>query len=149
MKRPDIVATITGNNTEEYGLKYSVPKLLQNVLADIGADNLVVVTIKKFHKPNTKRQRHYLWGVVYPMISRYIKDCVGQDFSPKLLHERAKKQYLGYEICEIPGMEDLVKPRSSTDLDSEEFFKELVEHLCREWGTKGLFIPIPDPQKRK
>ncbi|MDH5297882.1 MAG: hypothetical protein OEV91_02585 [Desulfobulbaceae bacterium] len=139
MSKPQIAADIT----DQFTLDFVIPRMLENLLREIGAGVRVNIDIKKWRKPNTKPQRGYLWGVVYPTIVRYIKDCVGQDFTAEQLHEQAKKQYLGYEVCQIPGMEDLVKPRSSMDLDSEEFFRDLVEHVCREWAEKGLYIPLP------
>lgn len=145
MAKPEIVATIT----EQFTLSFAIPRMLELQLREIGAGVLVRVDVKKFRKPNTKSQRGYLWGIVYPMICQYIKDCVGQEFTPEQLHEQAKRQYLGYEVCQIPGMEGLIKPRSSMDLDSEEFFKDLVEHLCRDWAEKGLYIPLPKKENKK
>ncbi len=139
-KGPEIVATIT----EDFHLVYAIPRLLENRLREIGAGKKVRVDVVAWKKPRTAPQNAYLWAVVYPTIIRFIKDTTGQEFSAEDLHERYKRKYLGYEVCEIPGMEDIIRPRSSTDLDIVEFFDQLVEHICREWAELGLFIPLPN-----
>ena len=143
--KPEIVATIT----DDFGLDFSIPRMLDNLLREIGAGVKVRIDIRKWRKPRTGPQNAYLWAVVYPSIIRYIKDATGQKFTAEDLHERYKKKYLGYEVCDIPGMEDLVRARSSTELDSEEFWNELVEHVCREWAELGLYIPLPKKKDRR
>jgi len=136
---PEIVATIT----DDFDLSYAIPRVLLNRLREIGAGQKVRIDVVRWKKPRTKKQNAYLWSVVYPTICRFIKDTTGQEFTPDDLHERYKRKYLGYEICEIPGMEDLTCPRSSADCDVEEFWDQLVEHICREWAELGLYIPLP------
>lgn len=136
-KRPEIVATIT----EDFKLEYSVPKMLELHLRTIGAGEKVRSDIIKYRKKRTKPQNAYLWSTVYPTIIAYIMEQTGQKFGAEDLHEKYKKKYLGYEKCKL--MPDLIKVRSSTDLDMDEFWEQLIEHICREWADLGLFIPLP------
>jgi hypothetical protein len=139
----DIVATVN----EDYTLKLAIPRLLTMKLQQIGAGKKVRLEVKRWQKPRTIQQNAYLWSVVYPTICRYIKDVTGQEFTPEDLHERYKRKYLGYEVCEIPGTEDLTRPKSSAKLDTEEFWDQLVEHICREWADRGLYIPLPKKKR--
>lgn len=138
---------IVGTITEGYQLSLAIPRAMEMRLREIGAGVKVRVDVKKWRKPRTPPQNSYLWAVVYPTIVRYIKDTTGQTFTPEDLHERYKRKYLGYEQCDIPGMEDLVRPKSSTELDTEEFWDKLIEHICREWADLGLYIPLPKKKK--
>jgi len=131
----------------DYTLEYKIPRILLNRLQKIGPGKLVRVDIKEWKKPRTIKQNAYLWSTVYPTIIKYIKDATGQDFTAEDLHDRYKRKYLGYVKCEIPGMEDITRVRSSTDLDIEEFWDQLVEHICREWAELGLYIPLPKKRK--
>lgn len=137
--RPELKALIT----DDFKLEYDIPRLLEVQLQLIGAGKHVRVDVVQWKKKRTLKQNAYLWSTVYPTIIKYIKDNTGQDFTVKNLHNKYKKQYLGYEVCKIPGMEELIKLRSSTELDTEEFWGQLIEHICREWGELGLFIPMP------
>jgi hypothetical protein len=137
--KTDIVATIT----DDYRLDYAIPRALVNRLQELGAGNRVRVDIKLWRKPRSIRQNAYLWSVVYPTIIHYIKDTTGQEFTAEDLHERYKRKYLGYEVCDIPGMEDLIRPKSSTELDMESFWLQLIEHIAREWAELGLYIELP------
>lgn len=138
---------IVGTITEGYQLSLAIPRAMEMRLREIGAGVKVRVDVKKWRKPRTNPQNSYLWAVVYPTIVRYIKDNTGQIFTPEDLHERYKRKYLGYEQCDIPGMEDLVRPKSSTELDTEEFWDQLIEHICREWADLGLYIELPKKKK--
>lgn len=138
---------IVGTITEEYRLSLAIPRAMEMRLREIGAGVKVQVDVKKWRKPRTPQQNSYLWAVVYPTIVRYIKDTTGQIFTSEDLHERYKRKYLGYEQCDIPGMEDLTRPKSSTELDTEEFWDQLIEHICREWAELGLYIPLPKKKK--
>jgi hypothetical protein len=40
-------------------------------------------------------------------------------------------------------MEDLIRPKSSTELDMESFWLQLIEHIAREWAELGLYIELP------
>jgi len=74
----------------------------------------------------------------------YILERTGQKFSAEDLHDRYKKKFLGYEVCNI--MPDLIKVKSSTETSTIEFSDEFVELICIEWADNGLFIPPPDPK---
>ena len=143
MTEQDIVADIT----DDFKLEFVIRKVFDKRLREIGAGKRVKLEIKELRPRRTKKQNSYLWAVVYPMVCRYIKDTTGQEFTPEQYHERNKKKYLGYEICDVKGMEDLVRPKSSTELDVEEFWDQLVEHTCREWSVLGLFIPLPQKNR--
>ncbi len=134
----DIVASIT----EDFQLRFDIPKLLRIKLSQIGPGKKVRVEIKLWRKKRTKKQNSYLWSVVYPMVVAYIKDVTGKTFTEEDLHEKYKKQYLGYETCDL--VPDLIHVKSSKDLDTEEFWGQLVEHVCREWAEQGLYIPLPE-----
>lgn len=133
----EIVATITDN----LELKYHIPRMLTAKLGSIGKGVKVRVDIKRWYKKRSKEQNGYLWSTVYPTITQYILEKTGQKFTSENLHDRYKRKYLGYEQCEI--MPDLIKVKSSTELDTKEFWDELIEHICREWAEMGLFIPMP------
>jgi hypothetical protein len=135
----EIVADITDN----FKLVFAIPRALENRLREIGAGKRVIVSIKEWKKPRSNPLNAYLWAAVYPSIIRYIKDTTGQDFTAEELHDRYKKKYLGYEACDIPGMEDLIRLRSSTELDSQEFWNDFIEYICREWAELGLYIELP------
>jgi len=135
---------IIADISENLELIYPIPRALKKRLEEIGAGKRVTVTVKLFKKPRTNPQNAYLWSAVYPAIVQYIKDQTGQEFTPENLHDRYKKKYLGYEQCDIPGMEDIVRLRSSTELDTEEFWDQFIEHICREWSELGLYIPLPE-----
>lgn len=144
MKRPEIVATIT----DSLELSYSVPKMLSYHLGTIGKGKRVRVDIKKYSKPSTNPQRGYLWAVVYPTICSYIFDTTGQRFTSENLHERYKKKLIGYESCELPGMIDLQKVKSTKDLTAEEFWDDFIEHVCKEWAELGLYVPLPEKKDK-
>ena len=137
--KPEIVADVT----EKYDLKFRIPNLLRATLVQIGANNPVRVDIARWYKKRSPKQNSYLWGVVYPYIIRYIKDKTGQTFTAEDLHERYKRKFLGYERCSMDGMQDLIRVKSSTELNTKEFSDDLVEHICREWAENGLYIPLP------
>jgi hypothetical protein len=142
-RKVELVADIT----ENFELVFPILRALKNRLMEIGAGKRAIISIKEWKKPRSNPLNAYLWAAVYPNIIRYIKDTTGQDFTSEQLHERYKKKYLGYEICEIPGMDDLVKLRSSTELDSQEFWNDFIEFICREWAELGLYIPLPEKKK--
>ena len=143
--KPEIVGTIT----EDFHLKLAIPRMMENTLREIGPGVQVTVAVKKWRKPRTGKQNSYLWAVVYPTILRYIKDCTGQDFTADQLHERYKRKYLGYEVCDVPGMDDLIKPKSSKDTDTEEFWEKLIEPICLEWSEKGAYIALPTKKNNR
>ena len=136
-KQPELVATIT----DYLDLDFAIPRLLTSVLAQIGKGEKVRVDIKKWYKKRSGKQNSYLWAVVYPTIIHYILEKTGQKFTKEELHDRYKKKFLGYEVCEL--IPDLVKVKSSTELNTKEFSDELVELICIEWADLGLYIPPP------
>jgi hypothetical protein len=139
-KQPELVATIT----DDLQLAYSVPRLLTYHLGTIGKGQTVTVAIKKYRKPSTNKQRAYLWAAVYPAIVAYILSTTGQKFTTEDLHTRYKKKYLGYDTCDLPGMTDLMRVRSSTETDTQEFWENMIEPICQEWAELGLYIPLPE-----
>ena len=136
---PEIVADIT----DEFELKFRIPKFFYLHLRTIGAGVPVRIEVFKWYKKRTRKQNAYLWAVVYPTIIAYILEKTGQKFSAEDLHERYKRKFLGFERCEI--MPDLIKVKSSTETSTVEFSDEFVELICVEWSDNGLFIPPPDP----
>ncbi len=139
-KQPELVATIT----DDLSLLYSVPRLLTYHLGTIGKGKTVTVSVKKYRKPSTNKQKAYLFAAVYPAIVAYILSTTGQRFTAEDLHTRYKKKYLGFEKCNLPGMDDLMRVRSSKDTDTGEFWGALVEPICQEWAELGLYIPLPE-----
>lgn len=136
---PEIEAVIT----DEFKLRFRFPGTMKAYLKAIGAWKPVKLKIVEQKPRRSSAQNAYLWSVVYPHIIQYIFDKTGQTFTAEQLHDRYKLKYLGYEACRIKGMEDLVRPKSSTELDIDEFWDQLIEHICREWAELGLFIPLP------
>ena len=136
-KEPEIVATIT----DDFKLEYAIPRMLTAKLSSIGAGKKIRLDIKRWYKKRSNPQNSYLWAVVYPTIIHYILEKTGQKFSAEDLHERYKRKYLGFERCEM--MPDLIKVKSTTDLDSKEFWDDFVEYICREWAENGLYIELP------
>ena len=54
---------------EKYFIEYDLDYRIQAHLAKIGVDGRVRVTIRKFYKKNTTKQRAYLFSVVIPLIT--------------------------------------------------------------------------------
>lgn len=77
-------------------------------------------------------------------------DCVrkypGHMFMTEQLHDWHKRKFLGFEESEAyPG---LYKPKSTADLDTVGF-AEFREAYCKFLAEQGLWVPDPDPDKKK
>jgi len=145
-KKPDLVATITKDSKGNYGLSYAIPRMLQAVLAGIGEGVQVRHDIKKFYKKRSLDQNYTIWGPDYALILNHIRETTGMPFTSEELHNWHKEKFLGYE--EAPGHPGLKRLRSTKDLDTVGF-AEFRENFCRYWATNGLYIPDPDPEKKK
>jgi hypothetical protein len=140
-KHPDIVATITNGQ-----LVFHIPRLLQAVLAGIGEGALCRVDVKKFYKKRTDSQNATIWGPDYALILAYIFQTTGQSFEAEELHRWHKEKFLGFEASTVhPGLHKL---RSTKVLNTAEFV-EFREKYCKYWAGCGLWVPDPDPAKKK
>ena len=140
---PDLIAEVDG----DFNLIFSIPKMLKLHLRTIGEGVKVRVEIVKWYKKRSGKQNSYLWAVVYPTIIAYILESTGQKFTAEDIHERYKRKLLGFDRCEL--MPDLIKVKSSTDLNTITFTDEFVEQICVEWADLGLYIEPPDERWRE
>lgn len=138
MKPPRIKATIT----EDFKLKFSVPRMLEVALRTIGPGVDVHVEIKKWYKKRTSKQNAVQWALDLSVIQLFILQNTGDYFTEAEIHRHHKEAFLGYEECElVPGIKRL---KSTTDLDTVQMAK-FREDYCRFWANLGLYIPDPDP----
>jgi len=136
------VATIT----DDLKLDYHIPRILIAVLAQIGRGEKVRVDIKKWYKKRTNDQNAVIWGPDYTLIISHILEHTGELFSPGQLHEWHKEKFIGFiKYDQIPG---LYKVGSTKDMDTQEF-SEFREKYCKFWAENGLYIPDPDPDKKR
>lgn len=142
MKPPEIVATIT----DDLSLSFAIPRMLQAVLAGIGKGEKVRVDIRKWYKKRTLDQNATIWGPDYALIIPYVLQTTGQSFDPEELHDFHKRKFLGFD--EAKGFPGLYRVKSTRGLDTVGF-ATFREDYCRFWAENGLYIPDPDPEKKK
>lgn len=146
MKKPDLVATVIKTDDGMFGLTYSIPRMFQAVLAGIGEGVVVRNDIKKWYKKRTTDQNSTAWGPDYALILEYITKTTGDSFTPEELHLFHKKKFL--EVTESDTFPGLYKLGSTKDLDTVGFAK-FRDDYCDFWAMIGLYIPDPDPTKKR
>jgi len=120
--------------------------MLKAVLSGIGKGTQVRVDISKWYKRRTKDQNSTIWGPDYALILAHIKETTGDSFTPDELHDWHKREFLGFK--ESGRYRGLYKLASTKDLNTVEFAKFRGDY-CDFWGSNGLYIPDPDPAKKK
>lgn len=120
-----------------------VGRNLMDALKAIPKDKPVRVTIEDYRKNRSLAQNAYLWGVVYPSISRHIEEQTGKINSCDDLHEWFRDEYLPPRVVEVNGKPKVIRP-STADLKVGEF-AEYLDRIIRYCSISlGLIVPAPD-----
>jgi hypothetical protein len=99
----------------------------------------VVITIKKRGKRSILQNAYY-WGCVVKEIQLRFRE-LGHDVETDDVHEFLKQKF-NYEKIVTPQAEVIEVPKSTTEMNKEEF-SEYVERI-KEWASSTLEIYIPD-----
>lgn len=105
----------------------------------------VVFEIYRFVKKRSNPQNAYYWSVVVPILMDGFKGVGHFDLTTSAsVHNWMKATYLRDIVeSEIEGVESLQTIRSTSDLNSIEFY-DIMEELQR-FGAEFLGVNIPDP----
>lgn len=98
-------------------------------------DCKVTVVVERQKSHPSSEQRGYLWGVVYPEISRHT------GHSPDELHEIFKARHLVKK--HLWRGAELTTVRSTGDLTMNEL-AEFITDVVVEAGELGIEVPPPD-----
>lgn len=116
-------------------LVFRNPRWVKGMLKQY-ADCKIRVVFEKMKREKSKEQLGYLWGVVYPEISRHT------GHSPEELHEifkskflREKKVWRGSEITTLGSISQMTTGELA----------EFITNVILEAGELGIEVPPADP----
>jgi hypothetical protein len=97
----------------------------------------VEVTIEKETLKRTSQQNRYLWGVVYPLITKAISDYANDKFEAEQIHDMMKAKFASKHLDK-----DLIVTEQTSKMDTVRF-TEYIEDI-RRWSSAFLGLNIPD-----
>jgi hypothetical protein len=101
--------------------------------------------VKRYRRPRTLKQNAYLWGVVYPKLTEYMRETAGDDeWDNARSHEFMGEKFLAIEVrSKLDGRYLGKVIRTTTKLDTAEMTRYIED--CRMWMRRELGIDTPDP----
>lgn len=104
----------------------------------------VQIEIKKKGKRSLPQNAYY-WGVVVPEITHRLRE-LGNDVNGEVVHEYLKGRFNSNRIVVAATGEALDIPKSTTELNKEEFgsYVDRIIQFCAE--SLDLVIPPPNTQ---
>lgn len=119
--------------SEKGNAKIHEPDSFKKFLEKIGDDERIVVTIEKWYKKYSDKQRNYYFGVPVSILAEHT------GFSPKEMHEALKMKFLTQKG------EVIDKVQSITSLSTVQM-EEYLKHI-RDWAADSLDCYVPEPNE--
>lgn len=111
-------------------------------------DTPVILGIEKHRKQRSKRQNRYIWGVVVPIIRRWIKETQGETISKDQAYAYIRMGILGDEpiIKTVAGVETITMENKRLSQRTTKEFAENVEEIVQIMAERGCHIPLPNEE---
>ena len=109
------------------------PLILTNFLKKIGETTRIVVTIQKWYKKHSDKQRKYYFGIPVTYLAAHT------GFTPKEMHESLKWKFLAEptrHISRVPSITGM------STVQMEEYMESI-----RIWAADSLNCYIPKPHE--
>jgi hypothetical protein len=96
------------------------------------------IIVGPYKKHRSDQQNRYLWGVIYPTITKTLHGWTADD-----VHEYMLGEWSGWETLEGLGRKRLRPIRRSSKLSTSEF-AEFVGFIQQRMAEHGVYIPDPN-----
>ena len=103
----------------------------------------VVLTVKRAKKQRSNPQNNFLWGCVYPIMQKALKDA-GHLMTVNDVHDLLKLRFLKETILINEETGEYIERIKSTKELSTTTFAEYVQDIHR-FASEYFGVTIPDP----
>lgn len=107
-------------------------------LRALPADHAYRVEVHEHKSKRSDAQNRYLWGVVYPTVTKHLEGWSSED-----VHEYCLGEHFGWEKVKGLGKTRLRPLRRSSRLSKLEFM-DYVSFIQQRMAEHGIVIPDPD-----
>lgn len=104
-------------------------------------DGKYVIELSAPNKRSNPQNRYY-WGLVVPLVQMGIKE-LGTEITKEECHELLKARFNTEELVNTETGECIKLPRSTTNLNKEQFSDYISK--IQQFASEFLNVVIPDP----
>ena len=117
--------------------------LVTNFFNQIGFSKPLKVVISEDKQTRTAAQNRlmHMW---FNHISEHYQQTIGEAYSPMAFKELLKRQFLGFDLIDLPNGETVAQTKSTRDCNT----KELTDFLQKieVWALTEISCQLPHPE---
>lgn len=105
----------------------------------------VRISVTKLVRQRSLRQNAYLWGVIVPTVSAWMRETEGVKYTPDEVYTWLRLSLLDEKpvVKEIAGLEVIVMAGKRFSAMSTAEFSEAVDTIIRKMAERGCVVPLP------
>lgn len=108
----------------------------------------VILEVSKYYRNRTNRQNRYIWGVMVPIIQRWILETQGEKVTKDQAYMYLRMGVLEEKpvITEIAGTEVITFESKRFSRMNTKEFSEAIEEVIAIMAERGCAIPLPNEE---